>query len=85
VVDVREELRQLAGSRASGHDALLVVTELGPKQVQVALLLMLADFGEQLGLGTTRPRNGAVRYWNCRNGSLVGGPPVDAMLGSCGS
>ena len=36
-VDVGEELGQLAGSWTGGQDPLLVVAELGPDQIQVAL------------------------------------------------
>ena len=54
-VDVGEEVDKIPGAGSGGHDALLVVAEFGPEQVEVALLLLFADLGEQLGLSTARP------------------------------
>jgi hypothetical protein len=50
-VDGGKECGQLACSWPGGHDAVLVVAELGPDQVQVAVGLMLVDLGQQFRLG----------------------------------
>jgi hypothetical protein len=47
-VDVGEELGQFAGAGPGGQDALLVVAELFPDQVEVAFALVLVDLGEEL-------------------------------------
>ena len=44
-VDAGEELGKLAGAWPGGHDALLVVAELGPDQLKVAVGLVLVDLG----------------------------------------
>ena len=54
-VDVGEELGEFAGTWSGGHDALLVVAELGPDQLQVAVGLVLVDLGQQLGLSAAWP------------------------------
>ena len=48
-VDVSEELGELPGTGPGWHDALLVVAEFGPDQVQVPLAFVLVDLGEKLG------------------------------------
>ena len=50
-VDVGEKLGQLACPGPGGHDALLVVPELRPGQVEVAVGLVLVDLGQELGRG----------------------------------
>jgi hypothetical protein len=62
-VDVGEELGQFAGAGPGGHDALLVVAELGPDQFQVAFGLVLVDLGEQFGLRAARA--GGVAFRSC--------------------
>ncbi|MFF4754982.1 hypothetical protein ACWD5R_33215 [Streptomyces sp. NPDC002514] len=50
-VDAGEEVGEAAGAGAGGQDALLVVSEFGQHQVQIALLFMVVDLGQQFGLG----------------------------------
>ncbi|MEU2754167.1 hypothetical protein [Streptomyces albidoflavus] len=57
---MREELGQAAGSGARWEDALLVVSELGEDEVEVAVALVLVDLGEKLGLGPA----GARLWWS---------------------
>ncbi|MFF1690596.1 hypothetical protein [Streptomyces sp. NPDC058254] len=53
--DLLEERQQVAGARSGVKSALLVVPE-GPKyQRQIAGRVLLADFGEELGLGAAGP------------------------------
>ena len=50
-VDAGEEVQQFPCAGAGWADALLVVAECLQGQVEVALLFVFADFGEQPGLG----------------------------------
>jgi len=52
-VDSVEELDEVFGVRPGGPDAALVVVDLVEQQANVAFLLLLADFGEELGLGAS--------------------------------
>ena len=53
-VDGGEEVGKAAGAGAGGQDALLIVAELGPEQVEFAVLLVFVDLGQQLRLSTAR-------------------------------
>ena len=63
-VDAGEEVRQLAGAGAGGHDAVLVVAEFLLEQGEVAFAFVLVDLCEQLGLGAAGP--GSVPFRRCR-------------------
>ena len=49
-----KEPGELAGTGPGGHDALAVVAQLGPEQVQVAFRLVLVHLGQQFGLRSAR-------------------------------
>ena len=50
-IDGGEEFQQVPGAGSGGVDALLVVAECLQGQLEVALLFVVADFGQQPGLG----------------------------------
>ena len=59
---------RLAGAGSGGHDAVLVVAELGQDELEVVVGLVLVDLGEQLGLGAARAGSVAFR---CCDGDVL--------------
>jgi hypothetical protein len=53
--DAGEELGELAGPGARGHDAVLVAAVLGEHDLDAAVGFVLGDLGEELALGAAGP------------------------------